>query len=215
MIDIRRNIGYSNCYVVNFNNEDDESISIIIDPSVPYRYLKKDIKGKLKAIILTHGHYDHFSELESCLENNKDVPIYLHKNALNKLNDPYGNCSQMFGVNYTIDKNKYNFIYTNDKIELEYSNGKKEELLVFNTPGHTNCSITIMYENYLFTGDFLFNNSIGRTDLYSGNPVEMKKSLEWIKGLMKYDSKDNYFIYPGHEEETNLIDELKYNYYLR
>ena len=216
MIDIRRYIGYSNTYLVNFHNNDGEYITIIIDPSVPFTFLKKDIKGKVVGIFLTHGHFDHFSALDSLIsELGIDTPIYLHKNAYLKLNDSFMSCSQMFGCNYKRN-DKYNYVFLdNNFVELNYSNGEKEVLEIINTPGHTNCSITIKYKEYLFTGDFLFNGSIGRTDLYSGNQIDMKKSLDWIKGLIKYDSENDYYIYPGHEEETTLKEELKYNYYLQ
>ncbi len=90
----------------------------------------------------------------------------------------------------------------------EYNNVKEEEykigpfsFKVIYTIGHTNDSITYYFEteNIMFTGDFLFENSIGRTDLPTGNYNEMLKSIELIK---KYD--DDIIIYPGHGNETKL-----------
>ena len=215
MIDIITCDGLSNCYVINFKNGDDEIISIIIDPSVYYKKIIKYIKGKIKAIILTHGHYDHFSQLESFINGvTYDIDVYFHKNAFDKLQDSYKNCSYLFGYNFTIDVNKLKYQFVSDKIIINYPNGEKEELDVIYTPGHTDCSITIKYDYYLFTGDFIFKNSIGRTDLYSGDFYQEMNSLKYLKSLIKYDSIEDYYIYPGHDAFTTLKDELKNNFYL-
>ena len=83
----------------------------------------------------------------------------------------------------------------------------KFEVIV--TPGHTDDSISIYFEevNILFTGDFIFYHSIGRTDLPTGNYSDMKKSIEKIK---KYDNID---IYPGHGKITTLKEEKENNIY--
>ena len=62
----------------------------------------------------------------------------------------------------------------------------------------------------MFTGDFLFKGSIGRTDLETGNDLEMQESIDKIK---EYSS--NYRVYPGHGDTTTLIDEFNNNIYLR
>ena len=62
----------------------------------------------------------------------------------------------------------------------------------------------------MFTGDFLFQNSIGRTDMPTGNMNQMKESLEKIK-----EYSDRIRIYPGHGDTTNLGDEKQDNPFLR
>lgn len=83
---------------------------------------------------------------------------------------------------------------------------------VINTPGHTSDSITFFFYdyNFMFTGDFLFKNSIGRTDMPTGNMDQMKESLEKIK-----EYSDRIRIYPGHGDTTNLGDEKQDNPFLR
>jgi glyoxylase-like metal-dependent hydrolase (beta-lactamase superfamily II) len=63
---------------------------------------------------------------------------------------------------------------------------------VFETPGHTSDSVCFLYKKVLFSGDTLFHNGIGRTDLPSGNEEEMKKSLEFLRSL------DYDVLCPGH-----------------
>lgn len=97
----------------------------------------------------------------------------------------------------------------NGKIKIyEYNNVKEEEYKIgpFNfkviyTSGHTSDSVTYYFEveKMMFTGDFIFENSIGRTDLPTGNYSDMLKSIEIIK---KYD--DDIIIYPGHGNSTKL-----------
>lgn len=85
----------------------------------------------------------------------------------------------------------------------KYSNFEYE---IIETPGHTFDSKTFYFKaiNTMFTGDFIFYHSIGRTDL-GGNNKDMKNSLNTFK---TYD--DNIKIYPGHGESTTLGEEKKY-----
>jgi len=102
-------------------------------------------------------------------------------------------------------------IYDNNNLEE-----KEYELIdlkfnVIKTKGHTNDSISFYFkeQNIMFTGDFIFEGTIGRTDLETGNIEEMKKSIKKIK---KYPL--NTIIYPGHGNKTTLEKEIKTNPYL-
>ena len=102
-------------------------------------------------------------------------------------------------------------IYDNNNLEE-----KEYELIdlkfnVIKTKGHTNDSISFYFkeQNIMFTGDFIFEGTIGRTDLETGNIEEMEKS---IKKLKKYPL--NTIIYPGHGNKTTLEKEIKTNPYL-
>ena len=81
---------------------------------------------------------------------------------------------------------------------------------VIHTPGHTSDSICFYFFNdkIMFTGDFLFKDSIGRCDL-GGNEVDMLKSINKIK---QFD--EDIKIYPGHGDDSTLKREFKYNIYL-
>lgn len=97
-----------------------------------------------------------------------------------------------------------------------YDDGTKEkeikmgpfEFEIIKTKGHTDDSVTFYFkkENVMFTGDFLFKESIGRTDL-GGNIFDMKESIEKIKNYQ------DVTIYPGHGEKTTLSYEIKHNPY--
>lgn len=80
------------------------------------------------------------------------------------------------------------------------------------TPGHSDTSITFYFKdyNFMFVGDFIFYENIGRVDLPGGSYQDMITSLEKIK---KYN--DDIVLYPGHGEKTTLGHEKKYNHYFK
>ena len=92
-------------------------------------------------------------------------------------------------------------IYDNQNLEEKNYKIKNFEFQIIKTKGHTEDSISIYFEKekIMFTGDFIFQNSIGRTDMDTGNMQQMKNSIEKIKKYPK-DIK----IYPGHGNTTNI-----------
>lgn len=104
------------------------------------------------------------------------------------------------------DIDKYMFSNLEEK---EYVVGKFKFDVIFN-PGHSSDSVSYYFkeDNKLFCGDFIFYHSIGRYDLPTGNINEMMNSIDKIKKLPK-----NTIIYPGHDIETTLEEEIKNNYY--
>lgn len=84
---------------------------------------------------------------------------------------------------------------------------------IINTPGHTKDSVSYYFkeEKILFSGDFIFLNSIGRTDLDSGSDIDMQNSLKLISN---YD--DDIIVYPGHGEKTILgYEKNNFKYYYK
>lgn len=104
-------------------------------------------------------------------------------------------------------KNVKIYDYNLEENEYEFNNFKFN---IIKTPGHTSDSITFYFKenNIMFTGDFIFKGTIGRTDLPTGDIEVMEKSIEKIK---KYD-KDITF-YPGHGDNTTLEYEINNNYF--
>ncbi len=190
-----------NCYLIK-NNE----TNILIDPCVNIDTLKKYGVNNVNAIFITHGHVDHILYLKQIV-NKFNCIIYFTEKCLEKIYDDNLNLSSMFNYSLKIDKNsfKYKFVYDNDIIDI---NNLKFKIIT--TPGHTNCSISILLENNLFTGDTLFNSSIGRTDFPTGNTLQLLSSLKKILSF-----KCNFVIYPGHGMMSTVDDELKNNNYLK
>lgn len=97
----------------------------------------------------------------------------------------------------------YDYKNVNKKIKI-----KNFEFEIIETKGHTSDSVSFYFkkENIMFTGDFLFQYTIGRTDLETSNHNDIMKNIEKMK---KY-PKDTE-IYPGHGNNTILREELKNN----
>ncbi len=189
-----------NCYIIKYLDE-----IIIIDPCIDVNTLQKYGVNNVEAILITHGHVDHILYLKQ-LTKKYNCKVYLSKYCLDKIYNDNLNLSTMFNcpLNIEIDSFNYQLIYDNDVIINDL------KIKCIYTPGHTNCSMCFLINNDLFTGDTLFNRSVGRTDFPTGNSLDLINSLKKIVKMNK-----NYTIYPGHEAISNIEEQLKYNYYLK
>ena len=134
-------------------------------------------KLKIKKIILTHSHYDHVQKVNELAEKTK-AAVYFHELEFNEIKKTIKNPA------IKIIKLK-----NNDEIKIG-----KIKIKVIHTPGHTPGAICLLFENKLVTGDTLFVNAIGRTDLTGGDSIKLFESLQKLKKL-----NDNIEVYPGHD----------------
>ena len=186
----------TNTYLLSIDDE-----VILIDPASKAEKLIEIIGDrKLLAILLTHGHFDHIKAVDG-LYKQYGCPIYLHKSDEYLARDK--NSGSDFGFNIFIS------CPTTDVKEGLMKIGKFEIQTIY-TPGHTEGSVIYVIEDAIFTGDTLFNGTIGRTDLEGGDMHKMKDSLRIFKQFDK-----DYDIYPGHEMSSKLSVELQTNYFLR
>lgn len=194
--------------VINDNNE-----GILIDPGYNannclIEHLKK-LNVDIKYILITHGHYDHIGALNDVLKVYPNAITYIHEEDKICLTSPKYNLSDEFnsGMNVVVKVKHLITLSDNDNLNLLGFNIK-----VMHTPFHTKGSVIYIFinEEIIFSGDTLFFNTIGRTDLITSEPRKVNDSLLKIKEL-----NANYAIYPGHGIKTNLERELKYNMYLR
>lgn len=192
----------SNTYLISNGKE-----LIIIDPSIECRTIKQIINKyyenqKVAAILLTHGHYDHFTTLKEMIKE-FNVPLYISKNDYSKINDLNLSCASLFGIRKIDEFNDETIFLTEGKMQISTFNLK----IIF-TPGHTNGSVSIIIEDSIFTGDTLFLDGVGRTDLPTGSEKLLHTSLHKLMSL-----KENYQVYPGHGEKTTINQEKNCNYY--
>ena len=100
--------------------------------------------------------------------------------------------------------NKYNIkVYDINNLIEGMNTIENFSFEMIKTPGHKSDSISLLFDNNLFSGDFIFEGTIGRTDLPTGNYKEMQES---IKKIITYDK--DIIIYPGHGNKTTLLNEI-------
>lgn len=176
----------TNCYIVYDTETND---TIIVDPGFPdprvTDYLSRE-KLNPTAIILTHGHFDHIMGL-SYLTKFYRTSVLIHKFDEPLLRDPHINHSVYFGDPFTFD----------GEVELidadVFIKSGSLEVRIIETPGHTRGSISLLLDKFLFSGDTLFLDAIGRTDFPESSPERMEES---IKKLL--DLGSDIILHPGH-----------------
>lgn len=185
-----------------------EKEAYIIDPGSNYERtisIIDELGLTIKGAILTHGHFDHISGLNKLLDK-YEVPVYIHEYDRDFLFDPGLNLSiQMAGSQSRFklkEKHAVRTLTEDDRLKLG-----NDELRVTHSPGHTRGCIIIHYKNVVFTGDTLFREAVGRTDLPTGNAHALAESVKRI--VQEVDM--NTVLYPGHGPRTTLAHEIMHN----
>src|SRR5699024_11066746 len=180
--------------------ENDNQI-ILIDPASESDLIIKklnQINKPLKAILLTHAHFDHIGALDDII-NKYDIPVYMHKSEFDFLTNAEKNGSEKF-KQYGMPIIKSNAI----PIELKEGNAQIAdfEFNILHTPGHSPGSLTFVFSEFAVVGDTLFKQGIGRTDLYKGDYETLVNSI--LDKLFKLD--DDLPLFPGHGPHTTVED---------
>lgn len=190
----------TNCYIIG---DEATKAGAIIDPGDEAQRILQVVKEsglQIQYILLTHGHYDHTLGIKGLL-NVLSVPVYIHKAEMRDSSAKGSDANLLqFGP---ISQVKY--YDEGDKLPL----GQKT-IEVIHTPGHSKGSVTLKVDDLLFTGDTLFRDSCGRTDLYGGSYPEILHSLKRL-----YELPGDYKVYPGHEAASTLSRERTRNYYMQ
>ena len=178
----------SNSYLVCSENE-----CAVIDPSLPY-YSGVLRGNKLRYIILTHGHFDHFLEIDSWVKST-GAPVLISNCDKSALSDPFRNCYRMF---LGADRG-----YFGECVSIEDGDSLligDEPMRVMACPGHTPGSITLLTDDVAFVGDTVFaGGAYGRYDLPGGDVASLADSIKKICKL-----PEDTVVYPGHGEVTTI-----------
>lgn len=194
----------TNCY---FAINDDTKEVLIIDPGASAKQLADKIKEeglKPVAILLTHGHFDHATGAEE-LAGLLGVEIYAEEHEKETLENPELNLSGWEGRQIAFHADQY----LRDEQEIDLAGF---HIRVLFTPGHTvgGCCYYFSYQNALFSGDTLFNTSVGRTDFPKGSASQIVRSIKEKLMILP----DETTVYTGHNDLTTIGTERMYNPYL-
>ena len=214
MIKVKRfgfNTTGANCYVVS----DETKECVIIDPCAQDNYERKlflqyiyDEGLKPVRCLLTHGHYDHLLSCDQVRDEFGLLPEVHHRDKL-WMDRIETRIEEVFGVGcfeYDIVKPEH---YLQDNEVITFGS---HFFTTLHTPGHSPGSVVFYCEKeqIAFTGDTLFRECIGSSDLLFGYELDLMNSLKFITTTLP----DSCTIYPGHDLESTIGFEKKNNNFL-
>lgn len=198
----------TNAFVV-VNTKTSQAIVIDVPPSGKDAILSflEENNLTLKAIFLTHGHWDHYADAAP-LSKAASVPLYAHKGdklclenpLLMKPFSPWGTPIHAAKVDHWVE-------------HAQMLSFLGEDILVLHVPGHAPGSILFYFNlsNFAVVGDAIFKESIGRTDLIGGNYNQLIDSIKFHI----YSLPDSTILYPGHGEATSVMHEKHNNPFVK
>ena len=193
-------VGFAaNCYLVSADGKH----AVAVDPGEARVLAEAQKRGlTVTHVLLTHGHFDHIGGCAALQA--AGVKVGCPKDDLIEVQ--HANVgARLFGMPPV-------FLFTPD---FTYEGGETLGLdgltfQVIATPGHTQGSVCLLVDDVIFSGDTLFQGSVGRTDLPGGDFRALEKSVKALYAL-----EGDYTVYPGHGEKTALSLERTYNGVIR
>ena len=184
----------TNCYLLE---DESTNAAAVVDPGGDAGRILAQLRADgmtVRAILLTHAHFDHTGAVSELRQALPGVPVYLHPADAALLG------SDIFPpIGATVPYDEGDALTVGSLT-----------VRVLHTPGHTPGGVTLLAGDALFTGDTLFQGSMGRTDFEGGSYAEIMASLGRLGRL-----SGDYHVLPGHMGASTLEQERKTNYYLR
>ena len=192
----------TNCYIVT-NEETKETV--IVDPANLSKAMIGYIEEEelvIKAILLTHAHFDHIMGIDKVIDRYGEMPVYVEESDLELLHTPSMNESTVYTNGYSYPGG--DVIHDGDVLHLI-----GEDFRVIHTPGHTQGGVSyyVEKEGVLFSGDTVFYGSVGRTDFPGGSTADIVRSLHKLVDSLPEETE----VFPGHDASTTIGYEKRYN----
>lgn len=150
--------------------------------------------ARLAAILCTHGHFDHILTADALRDHFK-VPLFLHEADAEMPADNEKNAFSVFFGDSAFHARPADRLFKDQNV-LRFG---ALSCTVMHTPGHSRGSSVFLFDNVAFTGDTLFTGGWGRTDLYGGDALTLRHSLQRLSDLTP-----DIRIYPGHGGPSTL-----------
>ena len=199
IVKITSGLAQENGYVL----EKDGTV-IIVDPGTddPKFFEAVERLGELRAIVLTHAHFDHIGGIDA-LRDRYPVPVYVHEAERTWLMDDEKNGAAKFHLPY-LSMRPAERTYQGATLTIG-----SFTFTVHHTPGHSPGSVSLYLpdEKVAFCGDLIFKQSVGRTDLYGGDQSTLLGSIDRMRQLLPAET----VLYSGHGPKTTLAAEIKTN----
>ena len=192
----------TNCFVISDSNE-----AVLIDAAEYSEEISSYLLNNnldLKMILLTHAHFDHMLGARKFSEKFR-TPVAVGEKDEYAMYDPELNGALLFGVSDFHPLDSCMTLREGDQVQVGDT-----VITVIESPGHTKGGISFYMPGYLICGDTLFEDSIGRTDLTSGNYEQL---IETIRTKF-YTLPDDTVVLPGHGNSTTIGYEKHHNYYV-
>lgn len=189
--------------------EDGSKRAVVIDPSFePYPVINRiaQLDIQLQEIWLTHGHFDHFVGIQDIRKKlGSDIGIQLHKLDFDLYKS--GGLASSFGLDISDLPTPKEFFTDQSMMKVG-----EFKIKVLATPGHSKGHVCFYSQDIgvLFTGDLIFNQGIGRTDLPGGDQDDLLKSIS----LKVLTLPEETILLPGHGDSTSVQKEIAFNPYL-
>jgi hydroxyacylglutathione hydrolase len=186
-----------NCYLVTKKKNGEQ---ILIDPGLRADHIIKTIQengsGTLKSLLLTHGHFDHIGAVKEISEE-FNVPCIIHELDYKLLRQATMYVLRFGGRHFSIPDDVITF---SRMPELEFiSNFKVRTIL---TPGHTKGSVCYRFDGFVFTGDALLYESVGRADLPGSDLLILRESID----MLLDQESENVTIFSGHGRQWTMLE---------
>jgi len=197
----------SNCYVVGSEATKE---GMIIDPGDEAKQILKTVEDlglDIKFIVLTHTHIDHIGALNEVGEAT-GAEACVHADDVRSISGPGNRLISLMipGISYSAPSAPDKLLKGGDSIDVG-----DLHFLVLHTPGHSPGGICLLGEGVVFSGDTLFNYSIGRTDIPGGSYSQLMNGIHTKLMVLP----DNTVVCPGHGPDTTIGAERRGNPFLR
>jgi glyoxylase-like metal-dependent hydrolase (beta-lactamase superfamily II) len=193
-----------NCFIVGCESSKE---ALVIDPGEEGERILLHLAAlnlQLKMVINTHGHFDHIGANRLLLESASGVELLIHS-ADAELLPKAQEHGRKYGLDVRVSPPPTRLLQGGETITVGTL-----QIQVIATPGHTPGGVSLLIGDHLFSGDTLFADSVGRTDLPGGNHDTLVASIR--KGL--FILPDATIVHPGHGPDTTIGREKRLNPYV-